>query len=87
MQYKRALYTKVLRNLPSASLEAVRLAGRVGLGWRRLAEHSAQVDKVLPRRGAFLQLGGAPLGDELVRCHGRVQRGPGRWVPAVGAGS
>ena len=62
----------------SASLEAVRLTGRVGLCWRRFAEHPAQVYKVFLRRGALLQLGCIPLGDKLVRCHGRVQSGSRR---------
>ena len=48
--------------LARAPLEAVRLAGRVGLGRRRLAEQTAQVDEVLLRGRPFLQLGGAPLG-------------------------
>ena len=71
------------RILASAPLEAVRLAGRVGLGRSRLAEHPAKVDEVLLRCGALLQLGGAPLGDELLRFHRCVQRGPGPSVPAV----
>ena len=60
--------------LPGTALEAVCLAGRVGLGRRRLTEQPAQVDEVLLRSRALLQLGGAPLGDKLVRCHGRIQR-------------
>ena len=67
--------------LASAPLEAVSLAARVGLGWRRLAEQPAQIDEVLLRGRAFLQLGGAPLVDELVRRHERIQSSrsnPGR---------
>ena len=52
-----------------SSLEAVRVPGRVGLGWRRLAEQATQVDEVLLGRGAFFQLGGPPLRYEFVWCH------------------
>ena len=57
------------RVLARAALEAVRLAGRVGLDRRRLAQQPAQVDEVLLRGRALLQLRGPPLGDELVRRH------------------
>ena len=43
------------RILKSSSLEAVAVSLGVGLGRRRFAEQSAQVDEVLLRRGAFLQ--------------------------------
>ena len=56
--------------LAGALLEAVGLAGRVGLGRRRLSEEPAQVDEVLLRGGAFLQLRRPPLGDEFTRGHG-----------------
>ena len=55
--------------LPRAALEAIPLARRVGLGRRRFAEQTAQVDEVFLRRGAFLQLRRPPLGDELARRH------------------
>ena len=55
--------------LASTPLEAVCLAGRVGLGRGRLAQQPAQVDRVLLRLGALLQLGGVPLRNELVRRH------------------
>ena len=58
--------------LSGALLEAVDLAGRVGLGWRRLSQGSAQVDEVLLRGGAFLQLRRPPLGDEFTRGHGFI---------------
>ena len=60
------------RVLARASLEAVPLAGRIGLDRRRLAQQPAQVDEVLLRGRALLQLGGPPLGDELVRRHAAV---------------
>ena len=62
--------------LASATLEAVRLPRRVGLGRRRLAEQPAQVDEVLLRGRALLERRGAPLADELMRRHRRVQRSP-----------
>ena len=52
-----------------SSLEAVRLTRRVGIGRRRLVQQTAQVDEVLLRRRALLQLRGPPLRDELVRRH------------------
>ena len=52
-------------SLRAPPLEAVRLAGRIGLGRRRLVQQPAEVDEVLLRRGALLQRGGAPLGDEV----------------------
>ena len=55
--------------LARASLEAVVPAGGVGLGRRRLAEQPAQIDEMLLRRGALLQLRRPPLGDELTGCH------------------
>ena len=57
------------RVLARAALEAVVLAGRVGLRWRRLVQQPAQVDEVLLRRRALLQLRRPPLGDELVWGH------------------
>ena len=51
-------------SLRAPALEAVVLAGRVGLRWRRLVQQPAQVDEVLLRRRALLQLRRAPLGDE-----------------------
>ena len=55
--------------LERAALEAVVIAPGVGLRRRRFAEQPAQVDEVLLRRGAFLQLRGVPLRDELVWGH------------------
>ena len=60
------------RVLARAAFEAVRLAGRVGLDRRRFAQQPAQVDEVLLRGRALLQLGGPPLADELVRRHAAV---------------
>ena len=54
----------------STTFEAVVVAGRVGFGRRQLVQQPAEVDEVLLRRRALLQLGGAPLVDELVRRHG-----------------
>ena len=80
------------RVLARAPLEAVRRAGRVGLDRRRLAQQPAQVDEVLLRGRALLQLGGPPLGDELVRrhaaalargCRDRIQAGV---IPLLGPG-
>ena len=76
-----------------AALEAVRLAGRVGLDRRRLAQQPAQVDEVLLRGRALLQLGGPPLGDELVRRHaaalarGRRDRTHARVMPPLAPGA
>ena len=42
--------------LAGAALEAVVLAGRVGFGGGRLSQQSAQVDEMLLRRGALLEL-------------------------------
>ena len=56
--------------LPHALLEAVRLARRIHLGRRRLAQQTAQVVEVLLRCRALLQRRGPPLRDEGVRCHG-----------------
>ena len=53
-----AVAARVLAGTP---LEAVRLAGRVGLDRRRLAQQPAQVDEVLLRGRALLQLGGPHL--------------------------
>ena len=61
--------------LARASLEAVVLAGGVGIGGRRLAEQAAEIDEVLLRRGALRQLRRPPLGDELTRCHGIERKG------------
>ena len=55
--------------LARSALEAVVLAGGVGLGRGQLAEEPAEVDEVLLRRRAFLQFRRPPLGDELDRCH------------------
>ena len=78
--------TAAARVLARAALEAIMLAGGVVFGWRRLAEQPAQVDEVLLRRRALLELDGAPLGDELVRRQGATRarichRGDG-WLPA-----
>ena len=66
--------------LPRAALEAVPLARRVDVRRCRLAEQPAQVDEVLLRRRAFLQLRRPPLGDELARRHrsDRQHEGTGR---------
>ena len=45
-------------------LEAVPLALRIGLGGRLLTEQLAEIEEVLLRRGAFLQLRCSPLLDE-----------------------
>ena len=55
--------------LERAALEAVVVALGVGLRRGRLAEQPAQVDEVLLRRGALLQLRSMPLRNELVRGH------------------
>jgi len=52
-------------------LEAERLAGGVGRGGRGMVEDAAEVEKVLLRGGALLQLHLAPLGNELVDSHGQ----------------
>ena len=70
------------RVLARAALEAVRLAGRIGLDRCRLAQQPAQVDEVLLRGRALLQLRGPPLGDELVRCHAAAL-GPRRLSHAL----
>jgi len=56
--------------LARAALEAVALAGGIRLGRRRLAKQPAEIDEVLLRRGALLQLRRPPLGDEFTGCHG-----------------
>ena len=55
--------------LARPALEAIALARRVGFRRRRLAEQPAQIDEVLLRRRALLQLGRPPLGDERSRRH------------------
>ena len=55
--------------LARAALEAVDLAGRVGLRRRRLAEQTAQVDEMLLTPRALLQRCRPPLGDERLRRH------------------
>ena len=55
--------------LAGSPFETVALAGGIVFRRRRLAEHAAQVDEVLLGRGALLELGGPPLGDELARRH------------------
>ncbi|MDE0070733.1 MAG: hypothetical protein OXO48_13530 [Caldilineaceae bacterium] len=55
--------------LARTALEAVALAGGVVLGWRRLVEQAAEVDEMLLGGGALFELGGAPLGDEVVLVH------------------
>ena len=67
-----------------SSLEAVRLTRRVGVGWRRFAQQTAQVDEVLLRCRALLQFGGLPLRDELVWCHVYVQSRFGRLSRIAG---
>lgn len=61
-----------------AALEAV--PGAVGVGGGRfgLAEELAEVEKVLLAGGPLGELGGLPLGDEFLRCHG------GEWPEGVG---
>ena len=59
--------------LAGATLEAVGVAGRVGLGRGRLAEQAAQVDEVLLGGGALLEFGGPPLFDEPVGRHAIVR--------------
>ena len=54
----------------STALEAVALAGRVGLRRRRLVQKPAQVDEVFLRSRALLEFRGPPLGDKLTRRHG-----------------
>ena len=61
--------------LARAALEAVTRAGRVGFGGGWLAQQPAQVDEVLLRRRALLQLRSAPLLDELVRGHAVTHEG------------
>ena len=61
--------TVAARVLARAALEAVGLAGRVGLRRRRLAEQPAQVDEVLLAPGALLQRRRPPLRDERPRRH------------------
>ena len=56
--------------LARAALEAVALARGVRLGRRRLAQQPAEVDEVLLRRGALLELRRPPLGNERARRHG-----------------
>ena len=56
--------------LAGAALEAIAVASRIGFGRRWLAEQPAEVDEVLLRRRAFLELRRPPFGDELTRCHG-----------------
>ena len=55
--------------LSRAALEAVIVARRVGIGWRRLAEHPAKIVEMRLRCRALLQLRRLPLGDELARRH------------------
>ena len=64
--------------LACAALEAVGLACGVGLRWDRLAEQAAQIDEVLLRGRALLQLRRPPLGDEFARGH--VVSNPRRTV-------
>ncbi len=59
--------------LARSAFEAVAVAGRVGFGRCWLAQQLAQVDEVFLRRRTLLQFGSAPLGDELVRRHERIQ--------------
>ena len=66
--------------LARTALEAVALAGGVHLGRRRLAEQPAEIDEVLLRGGALLQLRRPPLGDEITGGHG-VERVAG-FLPA-----
>ena len=55
--------------LERATLEAVVITLGIGLGRSRFAQQPAQVDEVLLRRGALLQLRGVPLRNELIRNH------------------
>ena len=54
--------------LAGSLLEGVPLAGRVGVVGRGLAEHPAQVDEVLLRRGLLGPRVALPLRHELSRC-------------------
>jgi len=65
--------------LGDAALEGVVRAFRVGggglgsprrLAWGELAEDVAKVEKVLMASAALREIGGTPLGDELLRGHG-----------------
>ena len=68
------------RVLPGAAFEAIRRAGRVGLGRRRFIQQSAEVEEVLLRRRPLLQRGIAPLRNEGVRRHAEVLAGRGSRV-------
>ena len=76
----------VAAGLPAgALLEAVGVAGRIGLGRRRLVQEPAQVDEVLLRGRALLQLRRPPLGDEVAWFHGMDHAGarrPEPWPPS-----
>ena len=56
--------------LARTALEAVALASGIGLGRRRLTEQPVEIDEVLLRRRALLQLRRPLLGDEFARGHG-----------------
>ena len=60
----------VFRSVVVASIPSWRSKERMGLGPGRLPEQRAQVDEMLLCCRALLQLGRAPLGDELARSHG-----------------
>ena len=60
--------------LANPALEAVRRADRVVGGRLGLIQQLAEVEEVLVRCRPLRQRGGPPLGDELVRRHGRIQR-------------
>jgi len=66
--------------LAGALLEGEPLAGGVRRDGIQHAQQGAQIVKVALRGAAFLEVGGAPLGDELLRCHagGTIRAGPGR---------
>ena len=66
--------------LMRSALEAVVVALGVGLRRRGFPEQPAQVDEVLLRRGALLQLRGLPLGDELVWGQGLTSPSANRSV-------
>ena len=70
--------------LASPALEAVRLPARVGVGQLGFIQQLARVEEVLLRCRPLRQRGGPPLGDELVRRHGRDRGSPSVPPPATG---
>lgn len=53
-----------------APLEGVPGSLRIGSGGLLLIQELAQVEKVLLAGGTLAEIGGLPLGDEFLRCHG-----------------